>query len=496
MKIIIPDISNPETVAMLQALYSRSDTSVEEHLKDLHSDDTAINEKEQKLQKKMQKFYIGYGHDSIGDCGSTTVFIEGVSIIAAKAIQDTPLYSGQESSTRYLDFSNQSEKVKDNLKENYPQFYEIDPEKIDAMVDEYFVLYKEITHTMQHHKAAILGMNLNAVDPVVRRSINAWAFDVARGFLPAGTITQLSFHGSLRELRRHFMELKNHAVDEVSHIAINVLKKLHEKYPSSFKDTDYLLGYLQTNSMEESYPAEIISMEESYHALLGYPLMQNHSPVIWSACSTTAAVFDGSEKRRSTIKDGVIGIHSTPLLTLDYGSWRDLQRHRNGICEATIPQLLTIYNSERRTDNPLMIHDWYLKNTNTYPNLQIAINEFHSKLYSWFGRLLSMCEESEEQDRIHSFISYLLPLGCLVPVSVFYSLEQWDYVFDLRLRDTVHPTLVEFLSKVVYEIGKKVPYFISKYEERIMLLERNQEELSKQRGKQTIILEDGTATSD
>ena len=168
MKIIIPDISNPETVAMLQALYSRSDTSVEEHLKDLQTDDTTINEKEQKLQKKMQKFYIGYGHDSIGDCGSTTVFIEGVSIIAAKAIQDTPLYSGQESSTRYLDFSNQSEKVRDNLKEYYPQFYEIHPEKIDAIVDEYFVLYKEITHMMQHHKATILGMNIRRIKPFAR----------------------------------------------------------------------------------------------------------------------------------------------------------------------------------------------------------------------------------------------------------------------------------------------------------------------------------------
>ena len=483
MKIIIPDISNPETIAMLQALYSRSGTSVEEHLKDLHFDDTAINEKEQKLQKKMQKFYIGYGHDSIGDCGSTTVFIEGASIIAAKAIQDTPLYSGQESSTRYLDFSNQSEKVKDNLKENYPQFYEIHPEKIDAMVDEYFVLYKEITHAMQLHKAAILGMNLNAVDPVVRRSINAWAFDVARGFLPAGTITQLSFHGSLRELRRHFMELKNHVLDEVSHIAINVLKKLHEKYPSSFKDTDYLLGYLETNSLVECYPA------------LNLP-SQFCPSVTWESCSTSAALFEGSKKRRSTIKDGVIGVRSTTHISLDYGSWRDLQRHRNGICEATIPSLFPLFSSKRRVDNRLLMHHWYLKNTYRYPDLQLAINVFQLKLHSLLSSFLDTVDDSEDQDNVRSFISYLLPLGCLVPVNVFYSLEQWDYVFDLRLRDTVHPTLVEFLSQVVFKIGQKVPYFISKYEERIMLLERNQEELSKQRGKQTIILEDGAATSD
>src|SRR6185369_629195 len=57
--------------------------------------------------KFMESYYVGYGHASIGDCGYTTLFIEDVSILACKAIQDNPLYSGQESSTRYIDFSKQ-----------------------------------------------------------------------------------------------------------------------------------------------------------------------------------------------------------------------------------------------------------------------------------------------------------------------------------------------------------------------------------------------------
>jgi thymidylate synthase ThyX len=51
----------------------------------------------------METFYVGYGHASIADCGSTTIFIEGISILADKAIQDWQLYSGQETSTRYID---------------------------------------------------------------------------------------------------------------------------------------------------------------------------------------------------------------------------------------------------------------------------------------------------------------------------------------------------------------------------------------------------------
>ncbi|KKQ47386.1 MAG: Alternative thymidylate synthase-like protein [Candidatus Moranbacteria bacterium GW2011_GWD2_37_9] len=84
--------------AMLQALHSRSTGGIKKHLQVLE---------EKGADNFMERFYVGYGHKSIGDCGSATVFVEGVSMLAAKAIQDWRLYSGQEASTRYVDFSNQ-----------------------------------------------------------------------------------------------------------------------------------------------------------------------------------------------------------------------------------------------------------------------------------------------------------------------------------------------------------------------------------------------------
>ncbi len=93
--VVIDDLS-PEDGAMLQALYSRSPKSVVEHLDRV---------KQVGSGKFMDTYYVGYGHASIGDCGTTSVFIENVSMLAAKAIQDWPLYSGQEASTRYMDFS-------------------------------------------------------------------------------------------------------------------------------------------------------------------------------------------------------------------------------------------------------------------------------------------------------------------------------------------------------------------------------------------------------
>ncbi len=73
------DVPNAEDVAMLQALYSRSASSVREHLKKV---------KDVGSGKFLAQFYLGYGHASIGDCGEIYIFFEDVSLLAAKAIQN------------------------------------------------------------------------------------------------------------------------------------------------------------------------------------------------------------------------------------------------------------------------------------------------------------------------------------------------------------------------------------------------------------------------
>ena len=87
-----------EADAMLQALHSRSLGGIDAHL---------MRVAKKGAKDFMDTYYVGYGDKSIGDCGSTTIFIEGVSMFVAKAIQDSQLYNGQESSTRYIDYAKQ-----------------------------------------------------------------------------------------------------------------------------------------------------------------------------------------------------------------------------------------------------------------------------------------------------------------------------------------------------------------------------------------------------
>ncbi len=416
----------------------------------------------------MKKFYIGYGHSSIGDCGTTTVFIEGVSIIAAKAIQNTPLYSGQESSTRFIEFSNQAEKLKSILDSNYPDF-----DYPDDLIPRYYEFYQEVFKTMRLEKAKMLGVDYETADANLKRSINAWAFDVGRGFLPSGTPTQLSFHGSLRELRKHFMALTKHPFDEIVGIARTVLSKLYLLYPNSFKADD--INPIRSSSEEttefvDSYILELAQLKPDHLVAdngdnkhtndLRYNMMVNHN--------------------ESYVNGNICVMSKVGPKALDYGSWRDLQRHRNGYCAPTIPFIGS-------NDPVSLLTDWYY-------------NHLPAHLVDKWLKIVDDISEVEfiNNDSIDcNVVSYLLPLGCPVATVVAYNTKQWDYIFDLRLRDTVHPSLVKYLSDVIFAMNDAgIHYFYNKYKDRInSLLEDKDNVISLKRGSQTI-LNDGKAISD
>jgi len=168
-KVLVLDtgaVITPEAEAMLQALHSRSIGGVTEHLRVLA---------ERGSEKFMSTYYVGYGHKSIGDCGSCTIFVEGVSMLVAKAIQDWQLYSGQEASTRYIDFANQAfvDPVGSNtsmeILESWRSFYLAGVQK---MPDE----LKKRFPRQAHEKEGVYD-----------KAIYARAFDIMRGFLPAGS---------------------------------------------------------------------------------------------------------------------------------------------------------------------------------------------------------------------------------------------------------------------------------------------------------------------
>ena len=227
LNVFVYDEFGPEDVAMMQALYSRSPKSVTEHVEKVKKSGSG---------KFMETFYVGYGHASIADCGSTTIFIENISMLGDKAIQDWQLYSGQETSTRYIDMSQQeiidplgtAESTK--ILKNWMDFYISNQEKIQE-----YLMEKYPRQTEEN-------------EVVYAKAIKARGFDIMRGFLPAGITTQLSWHTNLRQAWDHLALLRHHPLEETRKSADTIFNKLKEKYPNSFSHA--------LNDDQEKYRAE------------------------------------------------------------------------------------------------------------------------------------------------------------------------------------------------------------------------------------------------
>jgi thymidylate synthase ThyX len=196
--IFLYDEYGPEDTAMMQALYSRSPESVEYHVEKVKKSGSG---------KFMERFYVGYGHASIADCGSTTLFIEGISMLGAKAIQDWPLYSGQETSTRYIDMSKQ------------PMVDPVGTDASTAIQKRWLDFYIESSPAVIEYLREKYPRKENEEEKMYEKAIKARSFDILRGFLPAGITTQLSWHTNLRQAWDKLALLRYHPLEEIREAA-------------------------------------------------------------------------------------------------------------------------------------------------------------------------------------------------------------------------------------------------------------------------------------
>ena len=413
-EIFIIDDLPPESTAMLQALYSRSPTGVQTHL-----------EKARESNEFMKKYYVGYNHLSIGDCGTTTLFIENISILADKSIQNSPLYNGQETSTRFIDFSTRDYynplpnlELSKTILDNWVEFYRTNVDKVVGLLGKKYP-YDASTSTEQYTTA-----------------IKARAFDIMRGFLPAAMKTQLSWHTTLSNAYKELMKLKEHPLVEVRELAHSMLSELTLKYPNSFSfkpntDRD---NYFKEHSLDINYSdyKPVITTEDKFHfrtTINNTILERNEFGIITKRPKWTMLP-------RHLDKYGTY----TCKFLLDYGSFRDIQRHRNGLCR--IPVLNQTYG----------FNSWYLKELKTLDegiyNEAITLIENQSRLIN------SLKVDNDIPD---TKVQYYIPLGFNVLTEVVYTLPQMVYVTELRSQVGVHPTLRKQIHKMHNAITNKHP---------------------------------------
>lgn len=402
-KIFVYDEFGPQDTAMMQALYSRSPLSVEEHVEKV---------KQSGSGKFMEKFYVGYGHASIADCGSTTIFIEQISIIADKAVQDWPMYSGQETSTRYVDMSKQ------------PIIDPIGNAESKKILDGWMNFYIGSQEKLKQHLREKFPRKEGEDEKMYEKAIAARCFDIMRGFLPAGITTQLSWHTNLRQAWDKLAILRHNPVPEVQEIANSIYQKLKEKYPQSFSH-------------------ELFEDQEQYRELINEKYYFN-PPKYQSDFSMKTAISSEALDEYSDIiqkrppKIGLpVFLYELGTITfdfhLDYGSFRDIHRHRNGVCR--MPLLAT----------NIGFNQWYLK--------QLP-DDLRKEAEEVIARQKEAVEKLEASPEIKQ---YYVALGFNAACRVTYGLPATVYVTELRSGRMVHPTLRKIAHKMREFLLQKFP---------------------------------------
>ncbi|XLQ20361.1 MAG: FAD-dependent thymidylate synthase [Candidatus Moraniibacteriota bacterium] len=387
--------------AMLQALHSRSTGGIHHHLKTLE---------ERGAENFMEQFYVGYGHKSIGDCGSTTVFVEGISMLAAKAIQDWRLYSGQEASTRYVDFSDQVFLNPAGSDEG------------DKIMENWRTFYLEAQKPIQEHLKKQFPCKDSEKEKIYDKAIAARAFDITRAFLPAGATTNVAWRMNFRQFADELMLLRHHPLEEVRDIAEKTEKALEKMYSSSFgherfeNTENYNKQWMQD---EYYYTNSDINEFTLLFDNVDRDMLKDHESQIQNRPMKT-------ELPPTIAECGVLGYE----LLLDFGSFRDLQRHR------AVVQRLPLLTREHGFEK------WYLE---ALPkDLREKADEFILQQEKDIDVLKLTKEESQ----------YYTAMGYRVPCRIIGDLKALVYLVELRSTRFVHPTLVSQMLLMIESMKK------------------------------------------
>jgi len=465
----ITDHLDPELQAMLLAKYSRSYGTIINRLP------TNAAEAD-KIKARLKETYQNYGHKSVGQLGTTTIFFEGVSILAAVAIEVSELFNGQESSTRYIPFDTQPAVGTDypqvtHWQEVWRLFYRKALEETIAAVR----LKYPYDESMDATKYA--------------NTTKARAFDICGGILPAGFTTSVGFTGTFDTLNDHISWMSCHPLQEVREIAHLAADALAEKYPNA----GYSWDKCQQRSKHLLYNQEMLSDQhvESYYyregsfehdSIYGISnltrlaqvmqynniddanrLLQRRYPIsddidhkgmlsrLTLTCNTwhrapisphgvschdfdlrnigrrLQALNSANRKKYDRFPRSLSNaLRFRAISAMDFRSYRDLHRHRNG--NRPFP-MLTMKNGP---------HAYYLDNLSF--DLKSKFLSLWADQEQEFKKMVKD-HDSVGRNSLQLAQQYAIPMAAIVPYYYECDLNQQLYLIELRTDKTVHQTL-------------------------------------------------------
>jgi thymidylate synthase ThyX len=322
----------PEVVAVAFAKCSRSPEPFDKIANELNED---------KSRKFHEKWVVGYGHSSVAEHAVISLALENVSILATKVLEDNRLASFTEKSTRYQVFDKDHYyKPSKIMNSALAKVYE---ETADLIMDTYTRLFPRMAEFLTKKYP-----NAKEIE------IKNLACDALRYLLPAASLTNLGMTINARNLEWAIVKLLTHPLKELQEIG-------QEIKSAAIKVTPTLIKYAKFNEYLSEIEKELSTISIEY---LKNPRTTNIKGVILVEFDTqaenkliTSLLYRFSNEAYNEIRNIVTNLSSQekekiidaslkkmgkfdkPLrefehiyytfnILMDYGAFRDVQRHR------------------------------------------------------------------------------------------------------------------------------------------------------------------------
>ena len=239
-------VNLPEVVkGALFARYSRTHKSLrrlflDEFVGELdisgdHSVDATVGL--QRAEELYQRVFYEYGDDSVAQLGGVHLACEQASNLLTKVLEWGRLMSYLEQSTRYLAYDTR-------LAGRY-RFHR-DPQvcasplgaRYIGEMDRMFDAYAAVLGPLQDHFRAALAQPADVSDFAHRQTIRAKAFDVARGMLPAASLSNVGIYGTGQAYEALLLRMRTHPLPEARSYADLMLTELRKVIPSFLRRVD------------------------------------------------------------------------------------------------------------------------------------------------------------------------------------------------------------------------------------------------------------------
>lgn len=326
-----------------------------------------ISEQQSEAIVKAQNFYDrildGYGDDSIGELGSAHMAFENISMVAAKAIQDSRIGgSPLEKSTRYVFFDQKVDDQYCYYKEPVimaTAYKELYLNTCDMLFDTYGALIPKLTD----HIGKTFPHDPNISKGAYNAALRAKVLDCLRGLLPASTMTNMGVFGNGRFFETLLQKLSVNSLTELSTLSKQSFEELSKVIPSFVRRSEethhHNIAYQNfMSSMNEDFldlgstfasvsentsepTVKLIRSTDNAPLHVAAALIFPHCNATLSAIKERLSKSNNEEigailekgwihrtNRRHKSPRGLEHAEFTFEITADYGIYRDLQRHR------------------------------------------------------------------------------------------------------------------------------------------------------------------------